>query len=275
MLIALLAVPLTASIASAQAQLELPQPSLKAKTEQRVGVTDFTIDYTSPGVKKRKIWGELVAYDKPWRAGANAATKLTASRDFSFAGTAVKAGTYSVFMIPAKGQWTVILNSDTAASEQSYDAKKDAARVKIAPAALPAVRERLLYVFTDSQDDRTMLDLEWERVRIRMPITVDTKKFVNDSIEAATNGPAQAQLRVAGYYFNSNDFARALVFADKSIAIQSTWRNEWLRAQILQKQGKKADAVAAANRAQNLGKTDKIFEQFVKADVDKAIATWK
>lgn len=275
MLIALLAVPLTASIASAQAQLELPQPSLKAKTEQRVGVTDFTIDYTSPGVKKRKIWGELVAYDKPWRAGANAATKLTASRDFSFGGTAVKAGTYSVFMIPAKGQWTVILNSDTAASEQSYDAKKDAARVKVAPAALPAVRERLLYVFTDSQDDRTMLDLEWERVRIRMPITVDTKKFVNDSIEAATNGPAQAQLRVAGYYFNSNDFARALVFADKSIAIQSTWRNEWLRAQILQKQGKKADAVAAANRAQNLGKTDKIFEQFVKADVDKAIATWK
>lgn len=275
MLIALLAIPLTASVASAQAPLELPAPSFKAKMEQRVGVTDFTIDYSSPGVKKRKIWGELVAYDKAWRAGANAATKLTASKDFTFGGAPVKAGTYSVFMIPSKAQWTVILNTDTAATEDSYDIKKDAARAKIAPVALPAARERLLYVFTETQDDRTMLDLEWERVRIRVPITVDTKKMVNDAIEANTNGGAQPQLRAANYYFNGGDLDRALAFAEKSVAIQATWRNEWTRAQILQKKGKKADAIAAANRAQTLGAGDKIYEQFVKADVTKAIASWK
>jgi hypothetical protein len=83
----LLALSSFASIASAQSALELPAPSPKARVEQRVGVTDVSIDYSSPGVKADKIWGDVVPYDKVWRAGANAPTKLTVSRDFKFGGT--------------------------------------------------------------------------------------------------------------------------------------------------------------------------------------------
>jgi hypothetical protein len=273
-LTALLGIPLSASVASAQA-IDLPALSPRAKVEQRVGVTDFSLEYSSPAVKGRKIWGDLVPYDKTWRAGANAATKLTASRDFSFGGTLVKAGTYSIFMTPTKAQWTVVLNSDPAANQEERDLKKDVAKLTVTPQALAAPRERLLYLFNDTQDDRTSLELEWERIRIKLPITVDTKGHVTTAIEKATGEAWRPHGGAASYYFNVGDQARALEFVNKSIAIQSNWRNEWLRAQILGKQGKKADATAAANRALTLGKGDKIFEQFVKADVDKAIAGWK
>src|ERR1700712_3491310 len=56
---------------------DVPQASPHARVEQHVGLGDFSVDYSSPAVKGRTIWGGLVAYDKPWRTGANAATKLT------------------------------------------------------------------------------------------------------------------------------------------------------------------------------------------------------
>ena len=273
-LTALLAIPFSASSASAQA-LEVPALSPHARVEQRVGLTDLSIDYSSPGVKGRKIWGDLVPYDKAWRAGANGATKLTASRDFSFGGTAVKAGTYSLFVTPTKAQWTVHLNSDSAVGQDDRDAKKDVASVTVAPAALAAPRERLIYLFTDTQDDRTALDLEWERVRIRVPITVDTKAQMTAAIEKATGEIWRPAMSAAGYYFNSGDYDRALAFVEKSIAITANWRNEWLRAQIFGKKGKKAEATTAANRALTLGKGDDAFERATKADVTKAIAGWK
>src|ERR1041384_8454316 len=138
--------------AAAQAVIETPAPSPKARVEQRVGVTDVSIDYSSPGVKGRKIWGDVVPYDKIWRAGANAPTKLTVSRDFTFGGTAVKAGSYSLFVTPGKKTWTVALNTDLAATQDSHDDKNDVAKISVTPAALPALRERLAYVFSDTQD---------------------------------------------------------------------------------------------------------------------------
>ena len=81
-LVALVALP-------ASAQLQLPAPSPAAKVMQTVGVTDITVDYSSPGVKGRKVWGDLVPMDKPWRAGANASTKITFSKDVTFGGKPV------------------------------------------------------------------------------------------------------------------------------------------------------------------------------------------
>ena len=154
----------------------------KARVEQRVGVTDFSLDYSSPGVKGRKIWGDLVPWGKAWRAGANASTTLEVSTDFKFGTTTMKAGAYAIFMIPNEKQWTVILNSDTGAGG-NHDPKKDLAKVEITPAKLGAPRERLTYLFTDSTDDQTNLELEWEQVRIRVPLGVDTKALVNTAID--------------------------------------------------------------------------------------------
>lgn len=99
--ISMLAVLLAAIPAFAQ-QLELPRPSPSAKITQTVGLTDVTVEYSSPGVKGRTIWGQLVPYDQVWRAGANATTKITFSKDVIVGSTPVKAGSYALFFIPGK-----------------------------------------------------------------------------------------------------------------------------------------------------------------------------
>jgi hypothetical protein len=271
----LAAAVLVCTSALAQTPPTVPMPSPTARADQLVGVTNFSIEYSSPGVKGRKIWGELVKYDKPWRAGANAATKLTASHDFTFGGTTVKAGTYSVFVTPGKTAWTVMLNSEAGASEQNRDAAKDVAKLTVKPIALPAVRERLAYIFSDTTEDKVNLDLEWERVRIRVPIAVDTKKLATANIDKAVAEAWRPHYVAANFQFEHGEHDKALGNVDKSIAIQSTWRNEWLRAQILQKKGNKTEAIAAATRASNLGAGDPIFEQFCKANIAKAVAGWK
>jgi hypothetical protein len=273
-LLVVLAVSGFATIASAQALPELPQPSPKARTEQRVGITDVAIDYSSPGVKGRKIWGELLPYDKVWRAGANAPTKLTVSRDVKFGGTPVPAGSYSLFIIPGKAAWTVLLNKNLTASQEEHDAKDDIAKITVKPTALPALRERLRYTFDDTQEDRTFLDLEWERVRIQVPIAIDTLAQVNAGIDKAIADAWRPAFVSANYLNNAGQLDRALELVDKSIATRATWRAEWLRAQIQHKKGNKAEATASVGRAQELGKGDKAFED-AKADMQKTIAGWK
>src|SRR5262245_5275839 len=175
-LLPLAALALAASPALAQS-LEVPAPSVKAKVEGRVGVTDFSVDYSSPAVRGRKIWGGLVPYDKVWRTGANASTKLTASRDFTFGDVAVPKGTYALLTIPGASSWTVILSKDSDAGAGDYDTKNDAARVTVSPAS-SAPRERMTFIFSETTDTSTRLDLEWESLRVSVPIKVDTKAHV-------------------------------------------------------------------------------------------------
>src|SRR5262249_44430258 len=163
------------------------------------------------------------------------------------------------FVTPGKKTWTVALNTDLTATQDSHDDKNDIARAAVTPAALPALRERLVYLLSDTQDDRTNLDLEWERVRIRVAIAIDTKAAVTAEIEKALAAAWQPHAQAAGFYFNAGDLARALALVDKSIAIEPIWRNEWLRAQIQGKKGTKAEAAASANRALALGKGDANF----------------
>jgi hypothetical protein len=267
----------TAAAATAQqASPDLPQPSPKARVEQRIGLTDFSVDYSSPGVKGRKIWGELVPFDRPWRTGANAATKLTASRDFTFAGKPVPAGSYALYTIPGKTSWTVVLNSSTEAwGNDGFDTKKDLMRATVTPTPIKG-RERLTFVFSDTSDEGARLELEWEKLRVTIPIQVATKAQVLTSIDKAVDDAWRPHFASARYLLENNgDLAKALGYIDQSIAIKATWWNHWVRAQILAKQNRSQDAVATAEKAVQLGTGDRVFESFFKEEVTKTVASWK
>jgi len=255
--------------------IEVPAPSAKAKVEQRVGITDFSVDYSSPAVRGRKIFGGLLPFDKLWRTGANASTKLTASRDFTFGETAVPKGTYSVFSIPGASSWTVILNKNADASADEYDAKNDAARVTVTPAAI-AARERMTFLFSDTTDSAARLDLEWDTVRISVPIKVDTQAQVMASIDTTMADAWRPSYQAGRYVVESGgNLDTALQYLDTSIGIKSTWWNNWWRAQALAKKGRTADAIAAGEKALQLGKGNETFEQFFKTDVQKTVDGWK
>ena len=269
-----LALPL-AQRAAAQVP-ELPQSSPHARVEQRVGLSDFSIDYSSPAVKGRTIWGGLVPYDKPWRTGANAATKLSSSQDFSFGGKKVPAGTYALYTVPGKASWSVVLNSSVEAwGNDGYDTKKDIARVTAKPEAVDN-RERLTFSFDDTTDDGTQLNLAWEKVRVRIPISVETKTQVKQNIDKSLADAWRPHFTAARYLLDNNgDLDQALGYVDQSIAIKPTWWNQWVRAQILSKKGRKPDAVASAEKATQLGKGDRVFEGYFKTEVTKSVAEWK
>ena len=256
---------------------DVPQASPHARVEQHVGLGDFSVDYSSPAVKGRTIWGGLVAYDKPWRTGANAATKLTSDREFNFGGKKIPAGSYALYTIPGKASWSVVLNSGLEAwGDQGYDTKKDIARVSAKPEALAESHERMTFSFDDTTDDATQLSLAWEKLRVRVPITVDTKGLVKQNIDKSLADAWRPHFSAARYLLDSNgDLDQALTYVDQSIAIKSNWSNNWVRAQILHKKGRVPDAVASAEKAAQLGKGDHAYESFYKADVAKAASEWK
>ncbi len=270
----LAALAAASSPASAQA-IEVPAPSAKAKVEQRVGITDFSVDYSSPAMRGRKIFGGLLPFDKLWRTGANAPTKLTASRDFTFGETAVPKGTYSVFSIPGASSWTVILNKNADAGADEYDAGNDAARVTVKPGTI-AARERMTFIFSDTTESAARLDLEWDTVRISVPIKVDTQTQVMAAIDETMAEAWRPSYQAGRYVVESGgNMDTALQYLDTSIGIKSTWWNNWWRAQALAKKGRTADAITAGEKALQLGKGNETFEQFFKPDVQKAVDGWK
>jgi len=265
-----------AALPAAADEVQVPQPSPSARVEQRVGVSDFSVQYSSPAVKGRKVWGELVPLDKPWRTGANAVTKLTASHPFTFGGKNVPAGTYALYTIPGKDTWTVVLNTSVDAwGVPGLDTKKDVVRVTSKPQQIPA-RERMTFIFSNTTDDTTQLDLEWEQLKVSVPLKVDTKTLVMANINKHTEEGWRPSFTAARYLLDSGgDLKLALTHIETSIAVKPTWWNHWVKAQILGKQGRGPDAVQAATKAQELGKGDRVYESFFKPEIEKTIADWK
>ncbi|WP_171818181.1 DUF2911 domain-containing protein [Pyxidicoccus fallax] len=267
-------VALVATPAAAQ-QLKLPAASPAAKVMQEVGVTEISIEYSSPGVKGRKVWGDLVPFDKAWRTGANLASKITFSRDVTFGGKPVPAGTYTIVTLPSQKGWKMMLNKELAlwASPIPYDPAKDVVTVDATTAEIP-LRERLVFVFSNTTEDSTSLDMEWEKLRVSVPIKVDTAAHAKAAIQSASEGSARMHASMARYVADSTkDYAAALKHADASVAIQSNWFNQWIRADILARMGNYAEARKAAQISWNLGEKDKGF--FFRDQVAKALAEWK
>jgi tetratricopeptide (TPR) repeat protein len=237
-----------APAATAQQQLVLPDPSPKASASQTVGLSEFTVTYHRPAVNKRKIWGGLVPYGDVWRAGANENTTLSSSTPFTFGGKAVPAGTYGLHMLPSEGDWTVILSSQAKAwGSFSYDAKEDVVRVTAKPEAADFV-ERLNYIFDEPTNDATALALRWEKLRVAVPITVDTKQVTLESIRQQLRGLPrfswqgwnQAASWCARNKLNPDE---AMVWVDRSLSMQKTFANLRTKAALVEQKG---DAKAAA-----------------------------
>lgn len=274
--LAFLSIALGASAAAAQ-QLPLPAPSPRATVTQTVGITEVSVDYSSPGLRGRKPFGaakdSLVPFGQLWRAGANAATKVTFSRDAVVADKPVPAGTYSLFFIPNAKSWTVVLNKNKDASNQSYDEKQDLLRFEAKPDKAPK-RERLTYLFANTTDDATRIDMEWDEIRVSIPVKVDTAAHTAAVIEQHVDANWRPLANAARYYADTaKDAQRAIELIDASIAVKATWFNLWVKAQILANGGNFKDAYPLAEKAYELGNKDSYF--FWKADVEKALADWK
>lgn len=147
------------------------RPSPPAVATGKVNDATISIDYSSPSVKGRKIWGGLVPYNKAWRAGANEATIFSTDKDIQVEGKKLAAGKYSFFVIPGEKEWTIIFNSetgqwgDTHSGDANLNPKKNVLEVKVTPVVTATAQETLLYIVSSSG-----FSLNWDKLSVPVSI---------------------------------------------------------------------------------------------------------
>lgn len=254
---------------------ELPAPSPFAEVEQRVGLTDFTLMYSRPGVKDRTIFGDLEAYGEVWRTGANSATKIKFSTNVTFQDKEVEAGTYSIFTIPGEEVWQVMLNSDISATENSYSADKNVLVADLEP-QYKSLRESLLFYFDNIRDESAELVFEWEKVRWTLPFTVKADEQAVENIKneiAAIENNFRLYNSSARYYLDHDkDLEQALKWSKKSVEMDAKFWNVYTLSLIQNKMGKNEEAVASANTSLELA-IEADYAPYIKMNKEN-IAAW-
>jgi hypothetical protein len=162
---------LMAALGSAQMdKASRPSPAAKANCALADGKS-ITVDYSSPRAKGRKIYGGLVPYGEVWRAGANEATTFVSTTDLMVGGTHVPAGNYTIFAIPNKDKWTLVVSKKTGEWGTPYPgASEDLARIDMKASALPSAIENFTIAFDKTATGCT-LRMDWETTRASVDIS--------------------------------------------------------------------------------------------------------
>lgn len=232
-------------------QIKTPAPSPSSELKQTVGLTDVTIVYSRPNVKGRAIFAEdgLVPFGKPWRLGANAATKFSFSEDVMIAGSKLKAGDYAVLATPGAAEWKFMFYPYESGNWGSYLEKEAAAVASLKPITGDKNVETMSFHISNVQAASADIVFSWEKTKVTLPLEADTDKQVMASIESVLNGPSQNDYFAAATYYHESgkDLNQALAWVEKATAGDEPrfWQVR-RKALILADLGKKEAAVKAA-----------------------------
>jgi len=139
-----------------------------------IGDAHIHIDYSSPGVRNRIIFGGLLPYDMVWQAGAHNATWFQTNKDLTIDGKILKTGKYGFFVIPSKEQWTIIFNTNwDQHGKDEYDTKEDVIRFVVTPTISENATEHLEYKVTNTKENEGSVSLSWEKITVSFPIKVN------------------------------------------------------------------------------------------------------
>ena len=269
-----------AFVFSMNAQITTPQPSPFSKVEQKVGLTDITIEYSRPGVKGREIFGGLEAYGKMWRTGANKNSIITFSEPVTVSGYTLEAGSYAIFTKPGESLWEVYLYSDTEnwGTPEKWDESKVAAIAKIKAVKLPLLVETMTIGINNISNSSATLDIAWANTLVSIPFEVPTDQMVLASINAALSSSdvsADDYYAAAVYYSQNNkDISQAKTWMDKAMGMTESPKFWQLRQQSLlyAKAGDKAGAIALAKKSM-AGAKEAGNEQYVKFN-EESLKEW-
>lgn len=169
-LVALFTLTLALTTSAQQDKTQRPSPPMTASSS--FGDTKLVINYGSPAVKGREIWGKLVPYGKVWRTGANEATTFDVSTDVMIEGKKLAAGRYALFTIPGEDEWTIIFNKTADQwGAYGYKAEDDALRVVVKPASHGETAERLVFHVIPDGNTKATVTLYWEKVAVGFDMT--------------------------------------------------------------------------------------------------------
>ena len=270
---------LSAVCLNAEAQApRIPEASPTQTIIQDFGLGKITITYSRPSVKGRVIFGGINPYGQVWRTGANAATTITFTENIFFEGHSVKAGTYALFTIPEKDEWTIILNK-TAKQWGAYSYKQadDILRVKVKSTYRAEKRESFTIQFADVTTHSAELHLVWDHTSVYIKLATDDDAKITANIDQLMKGDRKPYYfnAIQYYYENNKDLKKALGWAleAEKVEPESPWFRLW-EARIRLKTGDKAAAIKAAQKGVELAKAtnDDEYVRLNQAVIDMAKA---
>jgi len=240
------------SLSSFGQQIKTPRPSSDATVIQFVGVTEVKIDYSSPGVKGRKVWGELVPFGEIWRTGANEATTITFSDAVKINGSELPAGTYGIHTIPGEKEWEFIFSKDTKVDGSSnFNKDNEVLRVKAKPEEHHFM-ERMTFLFADVTDNSANVNLMWDKLKVSFKVETNTQElFLSKAREQLSWSPT---FQAAQYCLTTNtNLEEAYKWIEASCLINEVYWNTRVKAQIQNKLGMKDESIATMEKAIGLG----------------------
>lgn len=260
---------------SASAQIKMPAASPTQTLSQDFGLGKIEIVYSRPSLKGRSVFGTgslLAPFGEVWRTGANGATKLTFSDPITIGDKTIPAGSYGLFTIPGKTEWTIIINTNSKGwGSFDYKQAEDIVRFKVAPQATGSSTETFTISIDNITAQTATISLNWGKTKVNIPISTDIKTTVRAQIEAAasatTVNPNMYQSAATFYLEIDHDYNKALLYADKAVAANA--KAYWLqlmKAKVHVALKDKKGAKAAAEACKQLATEAKNMDYVRSAD---------
>lgn len=264
-----------------QAQIVVPDQSPNSTVTQKIGFSEIRIEYSRPSIRGRVIFGELVPFGKVWRTGANASTKLTVQEEITIQDNfKLSPGFYSMYTIPDKNEWTIIINRDPWLwGSFGYKASSDAIRFNVKPQPLKDQVETFTIQFANVCSNCAEVQMMWDFTKVSFRVSTNAEEKVLSQIKDFTTNPESKlggeYYLASKYYLDTNrDLKQALEWADKSLQYgpDAYWVMH-TKAEILSKMGDYKAAIDVANASMEKAKA-KGDEDYVRIN-EHEIAKWK
>ena len=255
---------------SSTAQVKMPAPSSTQTIKQDFGMGSIELTYSRPNIKGRKVYGDLVPYNKLWRTGANAATKIKFTDPVEIGGKKIDSGTYVLYTIPGLDQWEVILNKGlTNWGVDGYKETEDVCRFRVDPIKMKPKQETFTMQFAEVKAITCELQISWEKTKVVIPISTNIKEKIRAQIDAAMLTDKKPYWQAAQFYKEyDNNLAKALENCTKAIEADGKAYWMWLyKAKIQNEMGDDAGARISSNRSLELAKEAK-NDDYVKMNQD-------
>lgn len=246
----------TASLFAAKtnAQVNMPAPSPTQTIRQDFGMGKIDLTYSRPSIKGRKVFmanSPLAPLGKPWRTGANAATKITFTDNVTIGGKALDSGSYVIYTVPNTTQWDVVFSKGTAyPGSEGFKESDDVLRIKSAPKKISPFVETFTMQFANIKPESCDLNVMWGTTSVTIPIKADIKDRLRGQIEAALQGDKKPYFQAANFYYEwDKNNAKALENVNNAIAENNkAFYMYMLKARIQKDMGDKAGAKATAKQ---------------------------
>jgi hypothetical protein len=253
-----------------EAQFRMPAPSPTQTVKQDFALGQIELIYSRPIAKGRKIFGDLVPYNKVWRTGANNATILKFNDPVEINGKKLDTGSYALYTIPGEDTWEIIINKGTTNwGSNGYKESDDVVRMKVKSEKLKNSVESFTMQFGDVKPESLTLQIMWEKTGVTIPINANIKDRLRSSLETALQSDKKPYFAAAQFY-NEFDKNPAKALANIKSAVEQNPKAYWMwlyKARIENDMGDKTAAMASSQKSLELATAEK-NDDYIKMNVD-------